>query len=322
MPGNQYMNLHTPTPPPPIANHAVSPVAITPLAATASTFEDDDEDEEMEDDDFELDLSKGIDEILNSDNNKSDSESDTFEEIAAPTPIQHMTASPMNFPMTPTLPSSPNIPLNLALPTTPTAASALSPSSSSTNAAAAAAAKKRKFKMASAPIRHPGFASPVTSASPVVSTPTQMRTGGKRPKTNHDSSSSGSEEDSSSGSESGSTETGSSSGESGSESGSDSDEDDDDFESLAQDISMSLSKDGPSAPASPQYHAATPSTSSPSSYKRSPYAMTPGHTPTPSTTATRQPPPIQQNGGAGPMSLRALFSKLFFLRSHRLYDMS
>jgi hypothetical protein len=158
--------------------------------------------------------------------------------------------------------------------------------------------------MASAPIRHPGIISPLAGTPPITSQPT--KTADKRLKTEHDdsSSSSGSEEESSSGSESGSTETGSSSGESDSESGSSSD---DDFESLAQDISMSLSKGGPSAPASPQLRVATPGEPSPSSYKRSPYDTTPGHTPTPST--SRQPPPSQQNGGAGPMSLRALFSK-------------
>lgn len=275
-------------------------------------------------DDFDFDdLSKDMDEILDSDD-EEDSGSDTFEEIAAPVPIQQqhpMNNSPLTLPVTPTLPSSPNIPINLALPTTPTTLPASSPSSTNNanSTTTTTAAKKRKFKMASAPIRHPGMISPMAAAAaptppPVTLQQTNNNTySGKRPKINHDDqSSSGSEEDdSSSGSESGSTETGSSSGESESDSGSDSD---DDFESLAQDISMSLSKGGPSAPASPQqqqqqqYHQQH-GVPSPSNYKRSPYDSTPGNTPTPSN--SRQPPPSQQNGSAGPMSLRALFSKLY-----------
>ncbi|CAO3612000.1 unnamed protein product [Mucor hiemalis] len=282
LPGNPYANLQTP----PISNNVIQVPAVVEETNVAGG------------DDFDFDLSKDMDEILDSDD-EEDSGSDTFEEIAAPVPVQQQPInSPLTLPVTPTLPSSPNIPLNLALPTTPTTLP--SPSSSAT-----AAAKKRKFKMASAPIRHPGIISPLTASTttPPPITHQNNTFSGKRPKVNHDDqSSSGSEEDdSSSGSESGSTETGSSSGESESESGSDSD---DDFESLAQDISMSLSKGGPSAPASPQqqqqYHQP-----SPSNYK--PYDSTPGNTPTPSN--SRQPPPSQQNGGAGPMSLRALFKE-------------
>lgn len=289
LPGNQYANIQTP---PVSMNTKIHKPIVTPAVIEDTNTGDD----------FDFDLSKDMDEILDSDDeDKSDSGSDTFEEIAAPIPIQSMN-SPLTLPATPTLPSSPNIPLNLALPSTPTALPT-TPSSVPVSSPSSAAAKKRKFKMASAPIRHPGIASPLASTPPIA-TSQPNKTAGKRLKTEHDdSSSSGSEDESSSGSESGSTETGSSSGESESESGSSSD---DDFESLAQDISMSLSKGGPSAPASPQQRVPTPGEPSPSSYKRSPYDTTPGHTPTPS---TRQPPPSQQNGSAGPMSLRALFSK-------------
>lgn len=302
LPGNPYANLQTP--PMTSSNNVVQAPAVVEDSNLAGG------------DDFDFDLSKDMDEILDSDD-EEDSGSDTFEEIAAPVPIQQqhpMNNSPLTLPITPTLPSSPNIPMNLALPTTPTTLPASSPSSSNNaTTTTTTAAKKRKFKMASAPIRHPGMISPMAAAPtppPVTLQQNNNTYSGKRPKVNHDDqSSSGSEEDdSSSGSESGSTETGSSSGESESDSGSDSD---DDFESLAQDISMSLSKGGPSAPASPQqqqqqYHQQH-GVSSPSNYKRSPYESTPGNTPTPSN--SRQPPPSQQNGSAGPMSLRALFKE-------------
>lgn len=300
----------------------VTPTITTPAKAAAVVVPEEDE----------FDLSKDLDEILDSDdeeeeednqamiidNNQDDdedSESDQFEEIIAPTPIPPPTSngvhSPMALPLNTSLPPSPNIPLSLALPGTLTAtAVSAATSSASPSSSSAAAMKKRKFKMASAPIRHPGFISPMASgtpptaaAAPVVQANKRLKLSGT-PTTKEAgySSSSGSEE-SSSGSESGSTE--SSSGESESESGSGSSSDDDDFESLAQDISMSLSKGGASAPGSPlnQQQQRSP-------YKRSPYDMTPGNTPTPSTRPSA--PSSSSNGAPGPMSLRALFSKFHF----------
>lgn len=228
----------------------------------------------------EFDLSKDMDEILDSD--AEDSDSDQFEEIAAPTPIPPPQVSSLpvtpSLPLTPSLhPPSPSIPLNLALPSTPTSSIIHTSSPTIVHAPSPTTTTVKKRKLASAPIRHPGIISPVIKAED----------NHKRQKSEHESSS-GSEEESSSGSESGSTE--SSSGESESESGSSSD---DDFESLAQDISMSLSKGGPSAPASPQRMV----------------THTPGHTPTPS---TRQP---SSQGAPAPMSLRALFSKFKYRKS-------
>ncbi|CAO0789819.1 unnamed protein product [Mucor circinelloides] len=270
-------------------------------------------------DDFDFDISKDMDAILDSDveddKSESESDSDVFEEIAAPIalPPQNM-ASPLSLPVTPSLPASPNIPLNLALPTTPQQ-QPHQPSPVQNN-------KKRKLKMASAPIRHPGIASPSIAAVPppppptaaaaaAVATPTAHQQSNKRLKTTHgdSSSSSGSsdeeddDDDSSSGSESGSTA--SSSG-SESESGSSS-SDDMDFDTLANDISMSLSKGGPSAPPSPQHvqhqpsRVNTPGMPSPSNFRRSPYQS---NTPTPTNR-----PPTQNGASAGPMSLRALFKE-------------
>ncbi|KAI9362139.1 hypothetical protein BD770DRAFT_382028, partial [Pilaira anomala] len=308
----------------------VTPTITTPAKAAATVVVPEED---------EFDLSKDLDEILDSDEEEEeeeeeediqamtidndqdddeDSESDQFEEIIAPTPIPPPTSngvpSPMALPLNTSLPLSPNIPLSLALPGTPTATAVpAATSSASPSSSSAAAIKKRKFKMASAPIRHPGFISPMTSgtatAAAAAAAAAPVVQANKRPKLSGTpttkeagySSSSGSEE-SSSGSESGSTE--SSSGESDSESGSGSgsSSDDDDFESLAQDISMSLSKGGASAPGSPlnQQQQRSP-------YKRSPYDMTPGNTPTPSTRLSA--PSSSSNGAAGPMSLRALFNE-------------
>ncbi|KAI9250869.1 hypothetical protein EDC94DRAFT_622686, partial [Helicostylum pulchrum] len=307
LPANSYTPtaIHTP----PIINTVVSE-SVQETVVPASPVQDDDE----------FDLSKDLDEILDSDieedeeeeedvsqplqpqqqqqrpeesidTEDDDSGSDQFEEIIAPTPIPPVSnvPSPMALPMSSPLPPSPNIPLTLALPGTPTATAV--PASSSSPSAV----KKRKFKMASAPIRHPGIVSPLAS--------TPFNTANKRPKTEPGYSSSSGSEESSSGSESGSTE--SSSGESESESGSSSD--DDDFESLAQDISMSLSKSGPSAPASPLRM--DPSMQSPSNYKRSPYDITPANTPTPSTRPNNNASTSSSNGVSAPMSLRALFKE-------------
>ncbi|KAI8053547.1 hypothetical protein BDF21DRAFT_456439 [Thamnidium elegans] len=305
LPANSYtpITIHTPS----IINTAVSESVQEPVVPVSPVQDDD-----------EFDLSKDLDEILDSDieedeeeeeeeesqpppqqqeqpeesidTEEDDSESDQFEEIIAPTPIPPVSnvPSPMALPMSSPLPPSPNIPLTLALPGTPTVTAV--PASSSSPSAV----KKRKFKMASAPIRHPGIVSPLASTS--------VNTANKRPKTEPGYSSSSGSEESSSGSESGSTE--SSSGESESESGSSSD--DDDFESLAQDISMSLSKGGPSAPASPQHM--DPNMQSPSNYKRTPYDITPANTPTPSTRPNNAST-SSSNGVSAPMSLRALFKE-------------
>jgi hypothetical protein len=263
-------------------------------------------------DDFDFDISKDMDDILDSDDgsDSAESQSDVFEEIEAPAIVTPMTngaaASPLSLP---SLPASPNIPMNLALPTTPMTNTTPGGYSSS----ASANGKKRKLKMASAPIRHPGIVSPLASTPPITNTALHISPTVKRIKTSHEddssSSSSGSEDDDSSsgsGSESGSTETGSSS-----ESGSDSDSD---MDSLAQDISISLSKGGPSAPASPLHQPTrvnTPGMPSPSNYKKSPYEThSASSTPTPTARQT------QPSTNAGPMSLRALFSKFitfFFL---------
>lgn len=259
-----------------------------------------------------------LDSDVEDDKSESGSDSDVFEEIAAPIalPPQNM-ASPLSLPVTPSLPASPNIPLNLALPTTPQQQH-LSPSqtpvqNNNNNNTNNNNIKKRKLKMASAPIRHPGIVSPLTTVPPITNPNLSHPTKKLKTSSSDTSSSSGSSEDedddSSSGSESGST--GSSSG---SESDSDgSSSDDMDFESLANDISMSLSKGGPSAPPSPQHsqqpnRVNTPGMPSPSNFRRSPYES---NTPTP----TNRPP--TQNGtgtaasAAGPMSLRALFSKFY-----------
>ncbi|KAI7889101.1 uncharacterized protein EV154DRAFT_291555 [Mucor mucedo] len=309
LPGNQYTTIHTPPivpkeqkvvrtpPPPPPQTHTQThtqtvvatptvvtptvvkptvvtpPVVTTPVVVTPTVQDNSSPAMMMEDDEF--DLSKDMDEILDSDGEDSDSE-DQFEEIAAPTAAS-VTPS---MPLTPSLhPASPSIPLNLALPSTPTATLVHTTTSSPTPLHAPSPTNVKKRKLASAPIRHPGIISPVMP----ITKPTHMMVGNKKQKTE----SSSEEEDSSSGSESGSTDD-SSSGESESESGSSSD--DDDFESLAQDISMSLDKGGPSAPPSPQHH-------------HSMTGGTPGHTPTPS---TRQP---SSQGAPAPMSLRALFKE-------------
>jgi hypothetical protein len=282
-------------------------------------------------DDFDFDISKDMDDILDSDDEEDDKsgsesvESDVFEEIEAPTIVptapppmtNGAVASPLSVP---SLPASPNIPMNLALPATPVTNATPGGYSSSTsdNGTQQNNNKKRKLKMASAPIRHPGIVSPLASTPPITISHPIANHPQKRVKTSHQddtSSSSGSEDDdddssSGSGTVSGSTETGSSS-ESGSESGSDSD-DDEDMESLAQDISMSLSKGGPSAPASPLHQQPTrintPGMPSPSNYKKSPY-----ETHSASSTPTPTPRQSQPSTNAGPMSLRALFSKFCFL---------
>lgn len=313
LPANTYtpVTIHTP----PIINTIVSePVQET--VVPVSPVQDDDEfdlskdldeilDSDIEEDDEEEDESQPLQQqqrpVESTDMEEDDSESDQFEEIIAPTPIPPVSSvpSPMALPMSSPLPPSPNIPLTLALPGTPTATAV--PASSSSPSAV----KKRKFKMASAPIRHPGIVSPLAS--------TPVNTANKRPKTEPGYSSSSGSDESSSGSESGSTE--SSSGESESESGSSS-SDDDDFESLAQDISMSLSKGGPSAPASPQRMDS--SMQSPSNYKRSPYDTTPANTPTPSTRPNNAST-SSSNGVSAPMSLRALFSKFYATLKHYTY---
>ncbi|KAI8883778.1 hypothetical protein K501DRAFT_87151 [Backusella circina FSU 941] len=246
-----------------------------------------------------------------------------FEEISAipialpPSYSSHgESVSPMSLPVTPSLPqvvASPSLPTNLQLPGTPIASSstaaATTPTSSNNNTAnGAAQTKKRKFKMASAPIRHPGTLSPLAA---VPTPPPVSRVEPKKYKSDDEEGSSSGSEESSSGSESGSTETGSSSsGESESESGS---SDDEDFESLAQDISLSLSKDGPSAPPSPQHAPGSSNTNgmsapSPSTFGISPYSSV--NTPTPTRNASG-------NTGAGPMSLRALFSKCVIVYINR-----
>lgn len=287
------------------------PTAVTELSPEGK----EDEEDASNVDDFDFDISKDMDAILDSDveddKSETESDSDVFEEIAAPIalPPQNM-ASPLSLPVIPSLPASPNIPLNLALPTTPQQQH-LSPSqtpvqNNNNN-------KKRKLKMASAPIRHPGIVSPLATVPPVTNPTLSHPTKKLKTSSSDTSSSSGSSEDedddSSSGSESGST--GSSSG-SGSESDSDgSSSDDMDFESLANDISMSLSKGGPSAPPSPQHpqqpnRVNTPGMPSPSNFRRSPYES---NTPTP----TNRPPTQNSIGtaasAAGPMSLRALFKE-------------
>ncbi|KAI8639146.1 hypothetical protein BD408DRAFT_435440 [Parasitella parasitica] len=270
-----------------------------------------DQDDAFNGDDFDFDISKDMDAILDSDveddKSESESDSDVFEEIAAPiAPPPQNIASPLNLPKTPSLPASPNIPINLALPATPQQIRHPSPVQNNNNSAST---KKRKVKMASAPIRHPGIACPV-AAIPPATNPNLNHPAKKLKTTRSDtSSSSGSsdeeDDDSSSGSESGSTESSS-----GSESDSGSSSSDDmDFESLANDISMSLSKGGPSAPPSPQHpqqsqqpsRVNTPGMPSPSNFKKSPYES---NTPTP----TNRPPP-QNSAAAGPMSLRALFKE-------------
>ncbi|KAF1799922.1 hypothetical protein FB192DRAFT_1141603 [Mucor lusitanicus] len=332
---------HSPVPKPFI--HTPMPTAATPTVAqpqlqlpkptatvTASpqqqeTIEPEDPEDASVADDFDFDISKDMDAILDSDveDDKSDSESgsDVFEEIAAPIALPPLTpqnmASPLSLPVTPSLPpASPNIPLNLALPTTPQQQHNHQPSPVQTNTPPGN--KKRKLKMASAPIRHPGIASPLTAAPPVAQpiVPQQQQQANKRLKTTHadSSSSSGSsgeeddDDESSSGSESGSTASSSGSeSDSGSSSG-----DDMDFDLLANDISESLSKGGPSAPPSPQHvqhqpsRVNTPGMPSPSNFRRSPYES---NTPTPTNR-----PPIQNGTSAGPMSLRALFSKCFFFQ--------
>lgn len=299
------------------------PFIYTPPIAAVVTPKEADE-SSVGADDFDFDISKDMDDILDSDDEDAsdESQSDVFEEIEAPVIVPSLpppmtngaVVSPM--PITPVLPASPNIPMNLALPATPVTNGTPGgySSSASTNGANT---KKRKLKMASAPIRHPGIVSPLASTPPItnntlhVSHPISNPHAVKRIKTSHQddtSSSSGSDDDDSSsgsGSESGSTETGSSS-ESESDSGSDSD--DEDMESLAQDISMSLSKGGPSAPASPIHQQPnrvnTPGMPSPSNYKKSPYEThSASNTPTPTGRQT------QASSSAGPMSLRALFSK-------------
>lgn len=306
LPGNQYTTIHTPpivpkeqkvvrtppavpTQPTPVVlatptvvrPTVVTPPVVTPPVVVTPTVVDNTSPMMMEDDEF--DLSKDMDEILDSDGEDSDSE-DQFEEIVAPTSLP-VTPS---MPLTPSIhPASPSIPLNLALPSTPKA-TLIHTSSPTLHHHAPSPTNVKKRKLASAPIRHPGMISPVIPLS--KPTPNPMLEN-KRQKTESSSEEDDDEDDddSSSGSESGSTDD-SSSGESESESGSSSD--DDEFESLAQDISMSLDKGGLSAPASPQHRM---------------MGGTPGHTPTPS---TRQP---SSQGAPAPMSLRALFSKFVIL---------
>jgi hypothetical protein len=284
--------------------------------------EDEEEDVEMTEVPIETSINNGNSNSNNSNNNnnnnnssESESEEDTFEEISTipialpPSYSSHgESVSPMSLPVTPSLPqvvASPSLPTNLQLPGTPIASSssaaATTPTSSNNtnntnNTNGSAPTKKRKFKMASAPIRHPGTLSPLP---PVPTPPPVSRVDPKKYKSEDDDGSSSGSEESSSGSESGSTESGSSGSESESSS------DDDDFESLAQDISLSLSNDGPSVPPSPQHAPSSLNTNgmsapSPSTYGRSPYSSV--NTPTPTRNASG-------NTGAGPMSLRALFSK-------------
>ncbi|KAI7907406.1 uncharacterized protein BX663DRAFT_495776 [Cokeromyces recurvatus] len=282
-------------------------------------------------DDFDFDISKDMDAILDS---ESESGSDTFEEISTPSilsrPQPIPTPSPLvNVSEASTHISSPSVPISLTLPNTPITSNSPVSQSSLNTASNKSTPKKRKLKMASVPIRHPDAISPTlsTTGTPTINTPInhvlhktnsdefedrsrikRLKVTNKNEEIIDEDSSSSSNEDSSSDSEmsSSSSETTDSSSGSGSESesGSSSDDssDDEDLESLANDISMSLSRGGPSAPGSPQND--TPSV--PPTFQSAPYNTSSLlHTPT-----SVRPPNVVNTAGAGPMSLRALFSKL------------
>ncbi|KAI9023705.1 hypothetical protein CLU79DRAFT_718483 [Phycomyces nitens] len=207
-----------------------------------------------------------------------------------------------------------------------------------------AEAKRRKYTMASAPIRHPGLRPPPPSLQPsqpslqlppaippvsqnqqhpqyagkkftpavTAAVPSQFKGHGRSPKKSGSGAASSSESDESDSSGSSGSDSSSESGSdnSGSSSGSSSeDDDDDDFDALAENISRSLAKEGPSAPSSPRRNYTAPHSadhSIPSITSTSTTSYKPLHNPSYQSPLSRpNSTPVPSRGGK-PMSLRAL----------------
>ncbi|KAF7722031.1 hypothetical protein EC973_003753 [Apophysomyces ossiformis] len=309
----------------PLENLALPPRQASQISTTPTNTI-----QESSSDDFDLDISKDMDEILGNDDDEDDQEEGEI--VSSSNTTKHKSTEEDIFEeVTPTayrssMGGSSSVPPPTQ--TTPYALPPMSGSSSSTSSPALQAsngAKRRKYKMASAPIRHiepsttnhsphlhptpptvsPAVPLPPTLAVPSLHLPTPAPQHPPATSRHPAARSSESEDESSSGSSSGSSGSSSSSGSdndsdssSGSSSGEDDDDDEDDFDTLAEDISRSLSKEGsstaPPESLSPQVFG---SSSSPGLLRKSPLENPSRNTPTPGRGA----------GGGGPMSLRALF---------------
>ncbi|KAI8381559.1 uncharacterized protein BYT42DRAFT_604484 [Radiomyces spectabilis] len=252
---------------------------------------DDDDDEDDEEPKTRESITKQTTRLPPQDTTDKDShDNDTFEEIVTPSVYRP--------------PATSDRPPSLELPT-----------SSHTPVVTPNANKRRKYKMASAPIRHPDSVSPhVAAPSPSLALPPTLahtpQKSGKTPRrvvspvaSVHGSSDESGSDSSGSGSSSSGSENDSDSS-SGSSSDDDDDDDDDDIDMLADDISRSLSKEGPSEPSSPQ---STFSQSVPQA--RHPAIANLNRANVASPGARSATPTSNRSGGTGPMSLKAMFNE-------------